>query len=268
MSSAPSEVPTALGTSVHHPTFHPPSTLHTAWLIARRAAVESLRDRNTAITNVLMVTVIPTVITFYLVLPGVSRAFSPAGSAALATQLAIFILAIGVFPSGGSVGIAAGVFAGEKEQGNLTPLLASPASNGAIFGGKVLGAILPPMFYAAIAESLFLLELWLVAGPRILALVPLPVYALMLAMVPCYALLGAGIASLISSRVRTYNAAQMYAGLVLLPVLGAIFALVIKLLSAPVWALAIGVAAVALLDLTLVLVGALTWRREEVLAQR
>jgi uncharacterized protein YhbP (UPF0306 family) len=51
-------------------------------------------------------------------------------------------------------------------------------------------------------------------------------------------------------------------------VLGVIFAFVFRLLSAPVWALALGVLAVALLDLALVLVGALTWRREEVLAQR
>ena len=250
------------------PAYPPPSALRTAWLIARRAALESLRDRNTAITNVLMVVVLPAFVAFYLVAPGAGQVLSSGGRQALSIQLAIYLLAIGVFPSGGSVGIAAGVFAGEKEQGNLTPLLASPATNTAIFAGKVLGAILPPMLYAALAEAFFVVEIWLAGGQRVLAVVPLPVYALMLAMVPCYATLGAGIASLISSRVRTYSAAQTYAGLLLLPVLRGILALVIGLLRAPTWALALAVGGVALLDVVLVLVGAATWRREEVLAQR
>jgi ABC-type Na+ efflux pump permease subunit len=239
-----------------------------AWLIARRAAVESLRDRNTAITNLAMVVALPLLVTFYLILPSATLAASPIASDVVGAPIALVVLIIGIFPAGGSVGIAAGVFAGEKEQGNLTPLLASPASNIAIFGGKVLGAILPPMLYAALAEALFALEVSLVAGQRVFALISPPVYALMLAMVPCYAMLGAGVASVISSRVRTYSAAQTYAGLTLLPVLGVTFGVIIRLLSAPVWALALAVGAVALLDVVLILVGAATWRREEVLAQR
>jgi ABC-2 type transport system permease protein len=251
-----------------HPGYRPPSTPRTAWLIARRAAVESLRDRNTALTNVLMVLVLPAVVVFALVVPSAAQPLGSVVHQSLGTELAIYLLVVGSFPSSGSVGIAAGVFAGEKEQDNLTPLLASPATNAAIFGGKVVGAILPPMLYAVIAEVLFLIELWLIVGQRVLALVPLPVYLLMYAMVPCYALLGASIASLISSRVRTYSAAQTYTGLLLVPVLGGIFALVIFLLNAPVWALALAVAGVALVDVALILVGAATWRREEVLAQR
>jgi ABC-type Na+ efflux pump permease subunit len=239
-----------------------------AWLIARRAAAESLRDRNTSITNLLMVIVLPLVVTFYLVLPHAVLIASPISGNNERIQVALYVLLIGVFPAGGSVGIAAGVFAGEKEQGNLTPLLASPASNVAIFGGKVLGAILPPMLYATLAEVLFALEVSLIAGQRILAHVSPPVYALMLAMVPCYAMLGAGIASVISSRVRTYSAAQTFAGLTLLPVLGVTFGVIIYLLNTSVGALGIAVGAVALLDIVLIVVGAATWRREEVLAQR
>ena len=251
-----------------HVVYAPPGTVRMAWLIARRAAAESLRDRNTAITNVLMVILLPLLVTFYLILPNAVRTEGPFGNDALGLQVALYVLAVGIFPAGGSVGIAAGVFAGEKEQGNLTPLLASPATNVAIFGGKVLGAILPPMLYATVVEALFAATVWFFAGPRVLGLVSPPVYALMLAMVPCYATLGAGIASVISSRVRTYTTAQTYTGLTLLPVLGVTFAVVVRLLTAPVWALGIAVASVALLDVALILVGAATWRREEVLAQR
>lgn len=250
------------------PRYTPPHTPRMAWLIARRAALESLRDRNTSITNLLMVLLLPAAVAFFLVAPSVSQAPSSTIGGGLDAEIALLLLVVGIFPSGGSVGIAAGVFAGEKEQGNLTPLLASPATNTAIFGGKVLGAILPPMLYSALAEALFLFEVWLLTGTQVLARVPLPLYLLMFALIPCYATLGAGIASIISSRARTYSTAQTYAGLILLPVLGGIFAFVVRLLSAPLWALALGVAAIALVDLALVLVGAATWRREEVLAQR
>jgi ABC-type Na+ efflux pump permease subunit len=255
-------------TKTAQPAYTPPGALRTTWLIARRAAIESLRDRNTALTNIIMVVVLPALVALDLVLPGAAHAITFGQQQGLGVQLAIYLLAVGIFPSGGSVGIAAGVFAGEKEQGNLTPLLASPATNAAIFGGKVLGAILPPMLYATLAEIGFIVEVRLFAGAHTLALVPWPVFAALFALVPCYAALGASIASLISSRVRTYSAAQTFSGLILLPVLGSIFAVVIRLLEEPAWMLGIAVAAIALIDIALILIGAGTWRREEVLAKQ
>src|ERR1700674_3260834 len=69
---------------------------------------------------------------------------------ALGAGLAFNLLIVGLLPTVAAVGIAAGQFAGEKERGILTPLLASPASNLAIFGGKVLGAIIPPLAYSLV----------------------------------------------------------------------------------------------------------------------
>src|ERR1700674_6088823 len=72
------------------------------------------------------------------------------GDPVFAAALAFNLLVVGLLPTVSAVGVAAGQFAGEKERGILTPLLASPASNLAIFGGKVLGAIIPPLAYSLV----------------------------------------------------------------------------------------------------------------------
>jgi ABC-2 type transport system permease protein len=90
----------------------------------------------------------------------------------------------------------------------------------------------------------------------------------MLALVPAVALFAAVVASLISSRVRTFNAAQNMSGLVLLPIMFAFFALAAKMQDWGPLALFAGVAAILVADVALVILSAATWRREEVLAKR
>ena len=148
----------------------------------------------------------------------------------------------------------------------LTPLLASPASNIAIFGGKVLGAILPPLTYAVVGDSVYLIGVAVVLGPARLGLIPLALAIAMLILVPAMTAFAATIASLISSRVRTFNAAQQLAGLVLMPVWGAMLGVAIKL---PEWgnaALFAALLGLVLVDGALLALSAATWRREEVLS--
>jgi ABC-2 type transport system permease protein len=189
------------------------------------------------------------------------------GDAALGATLAFNLLIVGLLPTVSAVGIASGQFAGEKERGILTPLLASPASNLAIVGGKVLGAIIPPLTYSVVAEVVYLLSLALFFGPTELLLLPPAPSLAMVALVPLVTCFAATVSSLISSRVRTYNAAQQLGGLVLMPVWGVVVALAADLLDwGPVGLLG-AVLALLLLDLVLAMVAAATWRREEVLSQ-
>src|SRR5262245_7732028 len=131
------------------------------WLIARRAAAESLRDPLSLLVGLFLALVLP----LGALLLGV-RPFAAAAdpAPALAAALPLYLLVVGVAPAFSAVGIAAGLFAGEKERGVLTPLLASPASNLAIFGGKVLGAILPSLAYAAVAEAVYVVGLAVLVG--------------------------------------------------------------------------------------------------------
>ncbi len=241
--------------------YRPPGDMRMIWLIGRRAAGEALRDRLTLLVSLFFAIVLPLGLVLFVVRP-----LADGDDALLGTVLGVYLLLVGLMPAVSAVGIAAGQFAGEKERGMLTPLLASPASNIAIFGGKVLGAIMPPLTYAVVGDSVYLIGVAVVLGPARLGLIPLALAIAMLILVPAMTAFAATVASLISSRVRTFNAAQQLAGLVLMPVWGAMLAVAIKL---PEWgnaALLAALIGLVLADGALLAVSAATWRREEVLS--
>lgn len=244
-----------------------PDDPRTTWLIARRAALESLRDRMTLISSCIFALVLPFLVVLLAIRPQAAHTGAKA-DAALGAAMAAYLLVVGLMPSSGAISVASGVFAGEKEQGNLAPLLATPASNRAIFGGKVLGAVLPSLLYALVAEASFLTEIVLLLGAGKLRLLPAPLSLTMIVLVPTYAVLGAAIASLVSSRVRTYQGAQMLSSLALLPIMAALFGLAFLMQRWGPWLLLVAVVVMISLDAALIVLGAATWRREEVMARR
>jgi ABC-2 type transport system permease protein len=235
------------------------------WLIAERAATEALHDRLGVLAGLFLALPVPLGIVLFAVGPSAGRGGS---GLALGEAAALYLLVVGVLPAFSAIGIAAGQFAGEKERGILTALLVSPASNLAIFGGKVLGAILPPLAYAALAEAVYLAALAATLGPAALGLFPLWLAAGTLLLVPAVTYFSAAAVSLISSRVRTFNAAQQLGGLVLLPVWGAVFALGAWVRDWGPVALFAGTSCLVLADAAITVLASATWRREDVLAQR
>jgi hypothetical protein len=138
--------------------------LRTLWLIARRAAVESLRDRMTIAISLLFsiglpILIVQTVVRFQVALSAPGRSGARAGAGDL-------LPAAGARPDLGRGGDRLRAVRGEKELGSLAPLLASPASNGAIFGGKILAAVLPALLFAIVAEVTFLINLLALIGWR------------------------------------------------------------------------------------------------------
>lgn len=246
--------------------YQPPSVFQAIWLIGRRAAVESLRDRTTLCLSLFFALVVPVGIVFLLIEPQSINATGTSDTRALGRLIATYLLITGLGPSSGAISITAGVFAGEKEKGNLAPLLATPASNTAIFAGKVLGAVLPALLYALLAEITYGTTLALVLGVDRLAALPLPLSLAMLCAVPPIAVLGAAVASLISSRVRTYNGAQMATSIAVLPIMGGLFGLAYQMQTWPPAPLAGMVVVLIILDSAIIRLSAATWRREEVLA--
>jgi len=237
-----------------------PGELNTTWLIARRAALEALRDRMTLLMSVFFAVVLPLGVLFFIVRP------SGSDEEHLGTLLAFYLLLVGLMPAVSAVGIAAGQFAGEKERGVLTPLLASPASNLSIFAGKVLGSVMPPLGYAAIGDLVYLLGVALMLGVARLQLLPIELGIAMLVLVPAMTAFAASVASLVSSRVRTFNAAQQVTGFVLMPVWSIMLAGAIKAADWGAAGLMACVAGLVVIDMVLIVIGAATWRREEVLS--
>src|SRR5262249_37638251 len=140
--------------------------------------------------------------------------------------LAFFLLFVGLMPATPAVSIASGAFAGDKERGSLMPLLVAPASNTAIFVGKVLGAILPALAYATIGILVYFADIWLLYGLHTLALFPIGFSVVIVLLIPAIVLFSTALASMLSSRVRTFQAAQNYSSLILVVLwfgLGALF---------------------------------------------
>jgi ABC-type Na+ efflux pump permease subunit len=236
----------------------------TLWAIAWRAAVEALHDRMTVLMSCLFSVAFPAGMVFGVVRP---LAGSPDARDMLPAVLSGYVLLMGLMPTTAATGVAAGQFAGEREKGCLTPLLAAPASNLAIFGGKVLGAVIPALLFSAVAECTYLGSLTAGVGGAVIRLIPWPLGLTMLALVPGVALFAALMASLISSRARTFSAAQQISGILLLPLWASLFAVAFQMRSWGAWTLALAAALVYLLDAGLTFASARTWRREEVLAR-
>src|SRR5205809_5124467 len=247
-------------------TYKKASAPYITWLIARRQMLEAIRDRSTLMMSGMFL-IVQTVLVLISVGPALQD-HTLVGLQRAGFLMAFYLLFVGLMPATPAIGIASGVFAGDKERGCLTPLLVTPASNTAIFAGKVLGAVLPALAYSVIGILVYLAEIALLYGPDKLALLPVGLSLLILLVIPALALLGATVASLISSRVTTFQSAQNYSTLLLIVLWFVLLGLVFLVSIWGLWVFAAVVAAIFALDVLLIVVGANTWRREEVMARQ
>ena len=148
------------------------------------------------------------------------------------------------------------------------PLFPDGRRGVSIFGGKILGSILPALGFSIVAEVVYLTSLAIVVGADKVRLLPVGLSLALLALVPAVAIFAATVASLISSRVRTYNTAQQIGGLALVPFWAGVFGLTLKVQDWGPWAFVGIVVGLFAVDAALIALAAATWRREEVLAQR
>jgi hypothetical protein len=118
------------------------------------------------------------------------------------------------------------------------------------------------------AEAVYLTSPALFGGADKLSLLPTGLSLGLVALIPAVAIFAAGVASLISSRVRSFNSAQQLGGLALFPFWGGIFILTLKLQDWGNLALVATIVGLFAADILLITLAAATWRREEVLAQR
>lgn len=243
-----------------------PATLQTIWLIARRQMVDAMRDRSTLIMTGFFLVLQAGLILFSL--SGSLRGhIAPREAAAVGGIMAFFLLYAGLIPSAPAIGIASGVFAGDKERGCLTPILVTPASNVEIFAGKILGAVLPATLYALLSIVLYFVEIALFFGADKLQLLPVPLTIMIILLIPAITLFGTALASVISSRVATFQSAQNYSSLIATVLWVVLFVLIWTVSTLGMWAFATAVIVVYALAVTLVVVAAKTWRREEIMAQ-
>ncbi|MBA2681483.1 MAG: ABC transporter permease subunit [Ktedonobacteraceae bacterium] len=246
--------------------YTPLSTLAAIWLIARRQMIEALWTRSSLVMFGVSL-VINTFVVWSTIQP-IMRSNSSTSTLVVGNTLAFLLLLVALLNGQPAIGIAAGVFAGDKERGCLLPLLATPASNTALLAGKVLGAVIPALLYTIAGIIVYLIELVLLFGTATLALMPLGLSLASVAFIPALFIFAATIASLISSRVATFQSAQTYSSLITTALWLIFGALVFVGGFFALWIFVVGILVAYLLDGLLILLAARTWQREEVMAKQ
>ncbi len=165
--------------------------------------------------------------------------------------------------------IAADSFAGEKERKTLEALLYTPTTDGELLLAKLLGPWLAGIAVAWGSAVAY----WIVGNAAAWPLFGRPILPdtmwLILAfwVAPAAAGMGLGATVIVSSRVNSFQDAYQVGGLVVLPVVLLMFGQITGVLFFSVWVvLAVGLV-FWLTDAALIVIGARTFRRSELLAR-
>ena len=157
-----------------------------ALIITRREIKDTLRDWRIVLPILILTLIFPWLMNFTA---NVATNFVRQYNAPLiGTRLVpFFMLIVGFFPISFSLVIALETFVGEKERNSLEPLLSMPISDGELYLGKMLAALIPPLVASALGISVYvvglyftmnyipeitlLLQMWLLTAAEALAMV-------------------------------------------------------------------------------------------------
>ena len=240
------------------------SSLSTALIITRRELRDILRDWRIILPILILTLIFPFVMDLTA---NVARSFVVrygAGNAIIADRLNPFLLMIvGFFPISFSLVIALETFVGEKERSSLEPLLSMPISDGELYLGKMLAALLLPLAASYLGISVYLLGLYQTLGwfPDWQLLIQI----LLLTSVEALVMVSGAV--VVSSQTTSVRAANLLASFIIIPM-----ALLVQAESVlmfwgdyrVIWWI---IVAMLVVDLILVRMGVRIFNREEILAR-
>ena len=188
------------------------ASLGRALLITRREVRDQLRDWRILTPIIILTLVFPLLMNFTA---GQAVAFVESyGAPVIGDRLIPFLLmVVGFFPISVSLVIALESFVGEKERHSLEPLLSSPLTDGELYLGKMLAAMLPPVLAAYLGIGVYLAGLALTIGwtaPPILL-------AQILALTTIQAIVMVAGAVVISTQTTSVRAANLLASFIIIP---------------------------------------------------
>ena len=175
-----------------------------------------------------------------------------------------------IIPIMASSVIGSDSFAGERERKTIEALLATPISDSELFLGKILVSFIPAMIITIISFGIYTLVVDVITFGMFNGMVLLPnlVWLIMIfGVAPTIALCSIGLTVIISSKVKGFKEAQQISVVLLLPVLGLVFAQVsgVMVLGPAILAVLMGV--LAIVDIAVFYVGVETFKREEILSK-
>ncbi len=165
--------------------------------------------------------------------------------------------------------IAAEAFVGEKERKTLEALLYTPATDGELFLGKALAALIPGIVYTWVNFAIFAV-ITNIAGFPIMGRIWFPTaswWGLMIFVVPAVALLGVAATVIISTRVKTFMEAYQASGILVILILVLMVAQATGLLFlSPLVAVIVGLV-FFVIDACLIWIGIRMFSRSELIAR-
>ncbi|GCE24970.1 hypothetical protein KDA_04540 [Dictyobacter alpinus] len=243
--------------------YRPAGTLRSAWIIAMRQTKETIFARRSLYTLGLS-------LLFIVMEVNTGLAASLSGSASQREKgllVAIWLSWAVILNAAAAILASVNAFAGDKERGSLLPLLATPASNLAIFAGKILGSIIPACVYALIGAIFYFGFVIFTYSANILRSIPWGIATFVLILALGMMLLGAVLTSIISSRTKKFQTAQAISSMISSIIFVGVLFGSLRLNTLGSWAYPAADAALILLDIVLVVLAATTWKREEVMAR-
>ncbi|MEJ2597936.1 MAG: stage II sporulation protein M [Anaerolineales bacterium] len=188
-------------------------SLRMALVITRREVRDQLRDWRIVLPIVILTLLFPSLMNFtaHEALNFVGQYGAPIIGERL---IPFLMMVVGFFPISISLVIALESFVGEKERHSIEPLLTSPLSDGQLYLGKLLAAIVAPLLASYLGILAYLVGIHLQIGWN----PPVDLLIQILALTTVQAILMVSGAVVISSQTTSVRAANLLASFIVIPV--------------------------------------------------
>jgi uncharacterized membrane protein SpoIIM required for sporulation/ABC-type transport system involved in multi-copper enzyme maturation permease subunit len=236
--------------------------LHDALIVTRREIRDSLRDWRIVAPILILTLVFPWIMNLSTRLA--INFVEEYNATIIPLHLIPFaMMIVGFFPISFSLIIALESFVGEKERNSLEPLLGTPISDSALYLGKLLSSMTPPLFASYLGITAYLIGLFFSIHyvPDALIIVQILLLTTMESIV-----MVAG-AVVVSSHTTSVRAANLLASFIIIPMAFLLQGESVFLFWGQydvLWAIVAGLVVAAVL---LVRTGVRTFNREEILAR-
>jgi uncharacterized membrane protein SpoIIM required for sporulation/ABC-type transport system involved in multi-copper enzyme maturation permease subunit len=188
------------------------NSLHMALVVTRREVRDQLRDWRIIFPVVVLTLIFPSLMNFTArqAVNFVQKYDAPI----VAERLIPFLLmVVGFFPISVSLVIALESFVGEKERHSIEPLLCSPLTDGQLYLGKLLAAMVPPLLASYMGILVYLIGVYIQIGWK-----PAPaLLAQILLLTTVQAVLMVSGAVVVSSQTTSVRAANLLASFIIIP---------------------------------------------------
>jgi uncharacterized membrane protein SpoIIM required for sporulation len=187
-------------------------SLHMALVITRREIRDQFRDWRIIFPVVILTLIFPGLMNFTArqAVNFVQRYNAPL----IAERMIPFMLmVVGFFPISVSLVIALESFVGEKERRSIEPLLCSPLTDGQLYLGKLLAAMVPPLLGSYLGIIVYLSGLYAGVGWKPPALLLLQI----LLLTTVQGVLMVSGAVVVSSQTTSVRAANLLASFIIIP---------------------------------------------------